>query len=318
MPREKEKKVEYLEDLPGIGPATAEKLKAEGFDTIEKIAIASPHDLAAIGEMSLDAARRAIEAAKKASGVTFTTADVIAKQREQVGRITTGSKELDELLGGGIETRTITEAFGRYSSSKSQLAFQLAVNVQLPKEKGGLGRKCLFLDAEATFRPQRIAQMAKAVGLDPEQALKNIVVARAINSDHQMLLIEKAEELIQKENIGLIVIDSITSNFRADYIGRGALADRQQKLNKHIHTLQRLAEKYDCAVFVTNQVMDNPAILFGDPTTPIGGHILAHAVGVRIYLRRGKEEKRIARLVDSPHLPEGECVFRVTEEGIRD
>ena len=140
----------------------------------------------------------------------------------------------------------------------------------------------------------------------------------AENSDHQILLVEKLENLIPKEGIKLVIIDSLTSHFRADYVGRGALGERQQKLNRHVHTLQRLANKYNVAVYFTNQVMDNPAILFGDPTTPIGGHVLAHAATYRVYLRKSKESKRIARLVDSPNLPEKEIVFKITAEGVRD
>lgn len=310
--------VRELEDLPGIGPVTAEKLKAEGYATIEKIATALPHELAEIADISVDAAKKAIEAAKKASEIGFETADLVFERRKQINKITTSSKELDELLGGGVETQGITEAYGRYGSGKSQLAFQLSVNVQLPPEQGGLGGKALFIDAESTFRPERIRQIAEGKGLNPDEILKNILVAKVMSADHQMLLAEKAGDLIEKENIKLIVVDSLTSQFRAEFVGRGALADRQQRLNKHIHTLQRVADKYNVAVFVTNQVMDNPAIMFGDPTTPIGGHILGHAATVRMYLRRGKEEKRIARLVDSPHLPEGECVFKVTPAGISD
>jgi DNA repair protein RadA len=200
----------------------------------------------------------------------------------------------------------------------TQVGFQLAVNVQKPKDQGGLEGKVLFIDSEGTFRPERIRQIAEAQGMDPDEVLKNIHVAKVQNSDHQILLVEKAEEIIKKENIKLIIVDSLTSQFRSDYVGRGALGERQQKLNKHIHALQRLADNYNLAVYITNQVMDNPAILFGDPTTPIGGHVLAHQSTYRVYVRRGKEEKRIARLIDSPNMPEGECVFKVTAEGIKD
>jgi len=200
----------------------------------------------------------------------------------------------------------------------SQLGFQLAVNVQKPVDQGGLNGGVLFVDSEATFRPERIFQLAEASGLDPQAVLKNIHIARAENSDHQIILLEKAEDLIEKNNIKLIIVDSLTSHFRADYLGRGALGERQQKLNKHVHTLQKLAEKYNLAVYVTNQVMDNPGILFGDPTTPIGGHVLAHMSTYRLYVRKSKDDKRIARLVDSPNMPEGEAVFRVTPKGLSD
>ncbi len=318
MAKEKSEYVRELEDLPGIGPATAEKLKAEGYDTIEKIATASPHEIAEIGEISVDNAKKAIEAAKKSTEIGFETGDQVYERRKQIAKISTGSKELDDLLGGGVETQAITEFFGKFGSGKTQVGFQLAVNVQKPEGQGGLAGKVLFVDSEATFRPERIRQIAEANGMDPDQVLKNIHVARAMNSDHQILLIEKADEIIKKENIKLIIVDSLTSQFRSDYVGRGALGERQQKLNRHIRALQRLADTYNVAVYITNQVMDNPAILFGDPTTPIGGHVLAHQSTYRVYVRRGKEEKRIARLIDSPNMPEGECVFKVTPEGIKD
>ncbi len=308
-----------LEDLPGIGGVTGDKLRKAGYDALSQIAASTPHELAEAGEFGVEAAKKAIEAAKDAVETGFETADQLLERRKAVKRITTGSTALDELLGGGVETQSITECFGKFSSGKSQVGFQLAVNVQFAlKEEDSPPPRVLFIDSESTFRPERIVQLAEAVGLDPDETLKNIFVARAENSNHQILLLEKAEEMIQKENIRLIVMDSLTSQFRADYIGRGALSERQQKLNKHVHTLQRYADKYNAAIYITNQVMDNPAILFGDPTTPIGGHVLAHAATYRVYLRKSKETKRIARLIDSPSLPEGEAIFKVTAKGIGD
>ncbi len=312
------KKVTDLEDLPGVGEVTAEKLKAASYD-IEKIAASSPHELEEIAGISVETAKKTIAAARDALEMGYETADVILERRKIIGRITTGSKELDGLIGGGVETQAITEAYGKFSSGKSQVGFQLSVNVQMPVEQGGLNGDVLFIDSESTFRPERIKQLSEAKGMDPDAVLKRIYVARAVNSDHQMILIDKAEEMIKEHsNIRLIVVDSLTSHFRADYVGRGALSDRQQKLNKHVHTLQKLADKFNLAVFVTNQVMDNPGIMFGDPTTPIGGHVLAHAATYRMYFRKGKEEKRIARLVDSPNMPEGEVIFKVTPKGIAD
>ncbi|MEW6035051.1 MAG: DNA repair and recombination protein RadA [Candidatus Micrarchaeota archaeon] len=319
--KEKDKKKKYykdLEDLPGIGEVTAEKLRAAGYGEFSAIAAANPHELAEAGGMGVESAKKAIEAAKSMVEIGFETADVVYERRKNIVRIKTGSQALDDLLGGGIETMAISEMYGKFSSGKSQLGFQLVVNVQRPVDQGGLGGAVLFVDSEATFRPDRIAQLAEAQGLDPQTVLRGIHVARAENSDHQIILLERAEETIEKNNIKLIVVDSLTSHFRADYLGRGALGERQQKLNKHVHTLQKLAEKYNLAVYVTNQVMDNPGILFGDPTTPIGGHVLAHMSTYRLYVRKSKDDKRIARLVDSPNMPEGEAVFRVTPGGLSD
>ncbi|ADB58451.1 DNA repair and recombination protein RadA [Archaeoglobus profundus] len=206
----------------------------------------------------------------------------------------------------------------------TQICHQLAVNVQLPRDKGGLEGSVIVIDTEKTFRPERIIQMAEAKGLDGKEVLKNIYVAHAYNSNHQMLLVDNAKELAKKlakegkPPVRLLIVDSLTSHFRAEYVGRGALADRQQKLNRHLHDLMRFGEIFNAAVVVTNQVMAKPDTFYGDPTRPIGGHIVAHTATYRVYLRKGKGDLRVARLIDSPHLPEAEVVFKITEKGIED
>jgi len=313
----KEKKIK-LEDISGVGPKLADKLTEMGFTDPMSIAVASPGELASILEIGEATATKIINNTREMLEIGFTTADKVWEQRQKIGKITTGSKALNELLGGGVETQSITEVYGPFGSGKSQLGFQLSLNVQLPEEKGGLNGNCMFIDTEATFRPDRVSQMAKSLKLDPIQALKNIFVARAYDSDHEIFLIEKAGETIAEKKIRLLIIDSLTSHFRADYVGRGELAPRQQKLNRLLHNLQRLADSQNIAVFVTNQVLANPAILFGDPTMPIGGDVLAHQATYRVYLRKSSGEKRIARMMDSPNLPPGECVFKITPDGVRD
>jgi DNA repair protein RadA len=307
-----------LEDIPGIGPKTAEKLREVGFTDPMMIAVISPSELAAVAEIGETQAAKIIAAVREILDIGLVTADKILERKQKALRITTGSKALDNLLGGGVETQAITETYGAFGSGKTQLAHQLSVNVQLPPEKGGLGKSAVYIDCEGTFSPNRIVSMAKAKGLDPQAALKNIFVARAFNAEHQMFIVDKLKEQIEEKNIGLIVIDSITSHFRAEYVGRGELAERQQKLNKHLHALQRLADAFNLAVYITNQVMADPSVIFGDPTRPVGGHVLGHFSTYRIYLRRSKENIRIARLIDAPNLPESEVTFRITEEGIKD
>jgi DNA repair protein RadA len=312
------KKIEAVADLPGVGEKIADKLKSAGYIDMMAVAAASPMELSNAAEIGEATASKIISAARETLEIGFEKATTILERRMKLGKISTGSKNFDALLGGGIETQSITETHGAFSSGKSQLGFQLAVNVQLPKEKGGLNGNCLFIDCENTFRPERIKQMAESMGLNAKDILENIQIARAYNSDHQVILTEKSGEMIKEKNIKLLIVDSVTSLFRSDYSGRGELAARQQKLNRHLHTLQRLSEVYNLAVYVTNQVMSRPDILFGDPTVPIGGHILAHQAGTRLYLRKSKGDTRIARLVDSPNLPEGETIFRITPEGIKD
>ena len=281
---------EEISNLPGVGEKIAEKLKEAGYDDLMAIAAASAAEMSELTAVGDETCNNIINAARNRLKMGFDSALEVLKRRENIGRITTCSKTLDALIGGGIETQAITEAFGAYGSGKSQIAHQLTVTVQLPKEKGGLEGKAIFIDTEQTFRPERIAQMAKAMGLDTQKSLENIFMARAYNSDHQMLLVEKAEDVVKREGVKLIVVDSLTSTFRSDYTGRGTLADRQQKLNKHMHKLQKLADVYNLAIYVTNQVMARPDILFGDPTAPIGGHIVGHQATYRVYLRKSKED----------------------------
>ena len=318
-----EKKIEEevkLEDLPGIGAATAEKLREYGFEDLISVAVASPGELTTIAGLTEANARKVINAARTKLDMGFESGEELLKRAEKVERITTGSKELDKLLGGGLETGTITEMYAPFASGKSQIGFQLVVNTQLPKEKGGLNGVVVFIDTESTFRVERIKQIAEAAGLDPMKVLRNIRVVRAFNSDHQMLLTEKVDDLINKDklNVRLLIVDSLMSLFRSEYSGRGQLADRQQKLNKHIHMLQKLADKYNLAVYVTNQVMSRPDVFFGDPTAPIGGHIVGHGMNPRVYLRKGKKGTRVAKMIDSSYLPEAECCFMITENGIKD
>jgi len=312
------KEIKSVADLPGVGEKIAAKLEQAGFIDLMSVAAASPKELTEAAELGEQTAAKIIEAARDALQLGFESATKILERRQKVGKIVTGSKNLNALLGGGMETGATYEFHGGFGSGKSQVAHQMAVNCQLPPEKGGLGGGCLFIDTEATFRPDRIEQMAKALKMDPKKVLENIQVARAYNSDHQCLLAEKANELIRPKGIKLIVVDSVTALFRSDFSGRGELAPRQQKLNRHLHTLQRLADVHNVAIYMTNQVMSRPDMMFGDPTTPIGGHIMGHFATVRCYLRKSKGENRIARMIDSPNLPEGECVFTVTPNGIGD
>ncbi|HJH32439.1 MAG TPA: DNA repair and recombination protein RadA [Methanosarcinaceae archaeon] len=320
----------FLEELPGVGPATAEKLKEAGFNTIEAVAVASPAELANTAEIGESTASKIINAARQSADIGgFETGEMVLERRKLVGKLLTGCVEFDEMMGGGIESQAITEMYGEFGSGKTQIAHQLAVNVQLPKEQGGLGGSVIMIDTENTFRPERIKQMVeglserKGVDYDYEEFLKNIHVARAYNSNHQILLVDSASELANElkdtdKPVRLLIVDSLTAHFRAEYVGRGTLADRQQKLNKHLHGIQRFGDLYNAVVIVTNQVMSKPDAFFGDPTKPIGGHIVGHTSTFRLYLRKSKGDKRIIRLVDSPNLPDGEAIISVTTGGLVD
>ncbi|MFX1287139.1 MAG: DNA repair and recombination protein RadA [Promethearchaeota archaeon] len=308
-----------LKDLPGVGDTTVKKLKDAGIVSIRTLAIypiTKLMDEAGIGEKT---AQKIIKAAQDIENMGFKSADIIWEKRKQLNRLTTNSSTLDEILAGGIEPGSVTEFYGEYRTGKTQIAHQLCVNVQLPYEEGGLEGNALYIDTEATFRPERIIQMAEAKDLDYNKTLQNIIVGRAYNSDHQVLLIQEANKIVKEKNIKLIIVDSIIGHFRSEYVGRGTLANRQQVLNGHIHDLLRLTEVFDeLAVIFTNQVSSKPDVFYGNPTVATGGNIIAHGATIRIYLRKGKGEQRVAKIIDAPHLAEAEAVFSITEDGIKD
>jgi DNA repair protein RadA len=312
-----------LDSLEGVGPVTTRKLSDAGIHNVMDLIVRGPVDISEITGMEKDTAEKIVNKARKhlvEGGILakdFITASELYKTRQNIGKITTGTNCLDTLFDGGIETRALTEVYGEFGCGKTQFAHTLSVMVQKPKEEGGLAGGVLYIDTEGTFRPERIVQIAQAHDMDPEKVLDHIIVARAYNSAHQTLILEEAGAIIEEHNVKLIVVDSAVGLFRAEYLGRGTLSVRQQKLNHFVHLLVRIAETYDCAALATNQVMASPDVFFGDPTRPVGGNVVAHTSTYRIYFKKSGK-KRIARMVDSPHHPEEEVIFALGEAGVID
>ncbi|MFX1309515.1 MAG: DNA repair and recombination protein RadA [Promethearchaeota archaeon] len=311
--------IDAVKKLPGVGEATLNKLIKAGFSSLESIAFTPPNIIQNESGLGEKTTAKLIKSSMEILNIGFKSAEDVWEHRKNIARITTGSQELDDLLGGGAETGSVIEFFGEFRTGKTQIMHQLCVNVQLPEEKGGIEGKALYIDTEGTFRPERIIQMAEGLDLDHKKVLKNIIFGRAYNSDHQILLIKESANLIKEQNIKLIVVDSLIGHFRSEYIGRGTLASRQQTINSHLHDLLRLCDIYpNLAIVVTNQVQAKPDVFYGNPLQAAGGNVVAHGSTIRIYLRKGKGEQRIAKVVDAPHLPEGEAIFSITENGISD
>src|SRR5437764_11561410 len=283
--QETARKYEVVEDLPRVGRPQSEKLKELGFHTIESLATATVRELvpAGIGEKQ---AAKIIAEARDSISLSFVRADELMKMKANVRRLTTGSKAFDGLIGGGLETQTITEFYGEYGVGKSILCHQLAVNVQLPVDRGGLDGDALYMDTEQTFRPEWIVRMAKSAGLEATDVAQRIIYSEAYNSDHQVLLLDKADQIIKDNNIRVIIIDSLTSQFRREYLGREMLAERQQRLNNHMHRLIRLARGFNAVAVVTNEVMSKPDQFFANQVDAVGGHIDAHPSHTRVFPRR--------------------------------
>jgi DNA repair protein RadA len=313
-----------LEDLPNIKPISISRLKRLGIESVLELATAIPQEIAnESGENLETATGLVIEARNTLSNIgvlskEFCSASEIMNRRKQILRCSTGSKTLDGLLGGGIETQALTEVAGEFGSGKSQLCHTLSVVGNMPKEKGGYGGNVIFIDTENTFRPERVHEIAEAYGVDPEKILSQIFVCKIYNSSHLELIVKELARYLEELRARLVIIDSMISLHRAEFSGRETLWDRQQRLNSMLHRLSRFAEVYNIAFILTNQISANPDGMFsGDPNKVTGGNIMAHATTYRIFFRKAGHN-RIAVMQDSPCHEYGSVKFTISEKGIVD
>lgn len=305
----------------GVSAADVKKMTEAGFHTVESLAFAPKKQLITIKGISEAKADKILAEASKLVPMGFTTATEYHQKRSEIIQLGTGSKELDKLLGGGIETGSITEIFGEFRTGKTQLCHTLAVTCQLPVEMGGGEGKCLYVDTEGTFRPERLLAVAERFSLNGADVLDNVAYARAYNTDHQTQLLVQASAMMAESRYALLICDSATALYRTDYSGRGELSARQMHMARFLRMLLRLADEYGVAVVITNQVVaqvDGAALFSADPKKPIGGNIMAHASTTRLYLRKGRGETRICKIYDSPCLPESEAMFAILADGIGD
>ncbi|XP_061991605.1 meiotic recombination protein DMC1 homolog [Rosa rugosa] len=304
----------------GINAGDVKKLQDAGIYTCNGLMMHTKKNLTGIKGLSEAKVDKICEAAEKIVNFGYITGSDALTRRKSVIRITTGSQALDELLGGGVETLAITEAFGEFRSGKTQLAHTLCVTTQLPTNMHGGNGKVAYIDTEGTFRPERIIPIAERFGLDPGAVLDNIVYARAFTYEHQYNLLLGLAAKMAEEPFRLLIVDSVIALFRVDFTGRGELADRQQKLAQMLSRLIKIAEEFNVAVYMTNQVIADPGggVFISDPKKPAGGHVLAHAATIRLMFRKGKGEQRVCKVFDAPNLPEAEAVFQITAGGIAD
>jgi DNA repair protein RAD51 len=305
----------------GIAISDIKKLQEVGYHTIEAVAYATKKKLIEIRGISEAKAEKIHFEAAKYVPLGFCSATECYRMRQDLIHLTTGSRELDSILGGGIETGSITELFGEFRTGKTQLCHTLCVTCQLSIDRGGGEGRVLYIDTEGTFRPERIVAIAERFNLNQQDVLDNVAFARAYNTDHQMELLNQACAMMAESRYAVLIVDSATALYRTDYTGRGELAPRQQHMARFLRKLQRLADEFGIAVVITNQVIaqvDGSSCYVSDPKKPMGGNVIAHASQTRLYLRKGKGNNRICRIYDSPNLPSSECVFSISEAGIGD
>jgi DNA repair protein RadA len=305
-------------DLNGVASTTIKKLHKAGLVTMESIAVTPPREIVELTGMGAETAIKVNRLARLRVDPGFVSASEMLEARKHMMRCSTGSNELNRILGGGVETGVITELIGEFGSGKTQICYTLSVLAQRPLEEGGFGGRVCVIDTEGTFLPERIFQIAEARGYDPKEILENVLIARAYNSEHQIILIKNLPQICQENDVKLVIVDSMIGHFRGEYIGRGTLAERQQKLAGALGNLLRIAEAFNLSVVLTNQVQAKPDTAYGDPNKPAGGHVMAHACTHRVYLRKGRANTRLTMVIDSPYLPEEKIRIAITEAGIID
>ena len=312
-----------LGDISGLGKSNQEKLIGAGITSVDTLAIADMDTLTNLG-ITPGRAAKYIAGARNLTVIELQTAKDQLDQRMLLTHISTSCTPFDELLGGGIETGSLTEIAGKDGSGKTQVCHQLAVNTLMPVEAGGLDKNVLYIDTEGTFRPERIVQMAEATGVLPtEEVLERIFVKPAYTLEAQVLTVDNLDKIAEENNIGLLVIDSLIANLRVEYQGRGKLAERQQLLLRMMKQADTLSKKHGFAVVVTNQVMVKPnsiGTFVGEIMIPLGGTTFGHKVTTRLFIKKPYKNKpvRILELRESPHLKEGACEIDITENGVED
>ena len=311
--------IDLLKDH-GINQSDVQKLIDSGFMSIEAVFYTTKKNLCLIKGLSELKVDKILNICNEILSTGFQPSNIFLEKRKKLVRITTGSKELDTLLGGGFESNSITEIFGEFRTGKTQICHTLCVTCQLPKENGGGAGKAIYIDTEGTFIPEKLIPIAERFGLEPEEVINNVLYARAYNSDHQNKLLYQVCALMAESKFALLIVDSATALYRTDYNGRGELSARQMSLAKFLRNLQKIADEHKIAVVLTNQVVAtvDGAGFGGNDKKPIGGHIMAHAFQTKVYLMKGLKENRICKIYDSPSLPESEAMFSITNEGIDD
>jgi len=310
-----------LEEVDGIGPKTAQLLQSKGIISARHLALFTPEELAEVTDMTPDRAEKILRRARELvlGSRRAVKGSEIVKMYQDLPRLTTGVKSIDRLLGGGLEPKATYEFAGEFGTGKTQLCHQLAVTVQLPREKGGVSGACAYIDTEEAFSPNRIESIAKRFGLDPQQALDNVYVIKVINAaDLEDRIKFDLVRLVEQNNVKLVIIDSIIALYRAEFKGRERLAERQQRLNYILDWIMRIAKIYNIYVVMTNQVIDVP-LGYIEVKKPAGGNVLAHAVTHRFFLKKSRDDIRIMEVLDSPRLPyKATATFRITDKGVED
>ena len=294
-----------LEAVSGVGPAAAKKLREAFVTTAELLAVQNPVELQKKTKLGEGTIEKIVRNARILLGMHgFKSGLEVEKEMESKARLKTGIEKMDDALFGGIEVGSLVEIYGPARGGKTQVSAHLAARAQLPRDQGGLEGRVLWLDTESSFKPYTIRANALRWGLDPDISLGNVGRAEIFLSDQIQEIFESIPQLCAEQDYVLVVVDSFTGLFRAEYTGLESLRIRQQEMNALLNQMRRTAKATDAVFVYTNQVMSKISAYGGYDNAPIGGHILSHASDYRFYTRRTKEDKRKIQLIDNAGLPE--------------
>ena len=294
----------------GIPESKAKLLFEAGILSVDALAFLKPQEISRLLKIDVKDAIRILEEARRASSLLLMNfPEFVTSSRRQY--FSTGCKALDKILGGGVPLGALLEIVGEAGSGRTQLAHQLCVTVQLPKERGGLQMKALYVDSEGAFRPERLISIAKRFDLIPRQVLRNVLHVRVLSFAQQYSAIVRSHEFL-RYGLGLIVLDSLTSLLRSEYASD--LAKRRWALSRLLHAL-RLMAKEGPAIVLINDVLSDP---YTGELRPVGGSILEQMTDVCLFLHKMEGGFRIAELTHAPDLPRGKARFKISAEGIID
>jgi len=219
-----------------------------------------------------------------------------------IKRLPTGSKALDDILGGGFEVGTISQIFGEPASGKTNICIQLAVNML--KE----GRRVIYIDTEG-FSIERFDQIA---GGDSRELSKRLILFSPMDFKEQYVAIKDSEKLV-KENVGLIILDSATAFYRVELESKDSMLLKRELANQ-VTALLGMARKYDVAVVITNQIyMD----VDREELKAVGGNMLEHISKAIVQLSRTGIGTRMAVLKKHRSMAEGQSAeFKITATGV--
>jgi DNA repair protein RadA len=311
-----------LSQLKGLGAVTEKKLNGFGVTSLIDLCVRGSKEIAEITGVTKSTtdtwcmgSHKLLEEKGIIRDSSMSVLDLLEYQKN-FDVLKTKCNALDDLFNGGLEPEATYEIYGEFGSGKTQFCNTLTVEAINDNDN------VVWIDCEDTFKPRRIMEILQARGYadDEEEAkdmLGRITYFYCPNTEQMMGTVNALSDLLIEKKPRLVVLDGAIGQFREEYLGRGTLAERQMQIARLMTHVKNISYYFKCTVIFTNQVMSDPSVMFGDPIKPIGGNVVAHASGYRLYFKKpGK--KHIARMVDSPEHAQADAEFILNDKGVAD